>query len=281
MIAVLTDSTCDIHPDSARKLGVHVIPLTVCMRDRNLLDWEEIDPEAVYEHMRSGGTATTAPVDVSAFANKYRELLATHEHVVSIHLSGKLSETVNRAREAARAIDQERRIHVIDSQLASTPLAEAVLAARDAVWRGGDHTAAREAVETVRSQIHAEFSVASLEYLRRGGRIGRAQALVGNMLGLRPILQFEEGELKAVRRIKADFAAKDMIDGLRTRFGHVPITVSVVHAGRDTGRLTALRNAIVSSGLNVKKGRVQLLGPVIGAHVGPGTYGFMARPYQG
>ncbi len=137
MIAVLTDSTCDLPIEEARKLGIHIIPLTVHMQERELLDWQEIDPDDVYSHMKAGGTASTTPVAVAAFATRYRELLDTHDEVVSIHLSGKLSETVNHARRAVALLNMERRIHVVDSGLASTPLAEAALAARTALLSGG------------------------------------------------------------------------------------------------------------------------------------------------
>ncbi|MBB6017674.1 DegV family protein [Deinococcus sp. D7000] len=278
MIAVLTDSTCDLPLEDARKLGVHIIPLTVHMQERDLLDWQEVDPDAVYHHMKSGGTASTTPVAVAAFAARYRELLDTHDEVVSIHLSGKLSETVEHARRAVTLLNMERRIHVVDSGLASSPLAEAVLAARTAILSGGDPASAVQAARAVCDQIHTEFSVLSLDYLRRSGRIGRTQAFFGNALGLRPILGFEGGELKALRRCKADHAIPDMLGGLRARFGDQPLSISVIHAGRDSGRIQALRHAVTTSGLNVKQARMQLMGPVIGAHVGPGTFGFMARP---
>lgn len=278
MIAVLTDSTCDLPPDSARQLGIHLVPLTVNIRQRSMLDWQEVDPDAVYDHMKSGGMATTAPVAVEAFAQKYTELLQNHEQVVSIHLSGKLSDTVRHARQAVSDLRLHGRVHVLDSELACTPLAEAVMAAHSAVQRGGRHEDALRAVQTVRESMFAEFSVASLEYLRRGGRIGRTQEFMANMLGIRPILRFNQGELKAVRRIKADQASGDMLEQVREKFGREPISVTIAHAGRDTGRISALRTAVGASGLNVRKGRLQLIGPVIGAHVGPGTYGFMACP---
>jgi DegV family protein with EDD domain len=278
MIAILTDSTCDLPPDHARQLGIHVVPLTVNLRERRLLDWQDIDPDAVYDHMKTGGMATTAPVEVNAFTQRYRDLLRDHTEVVSIHLSGKLSDTVHRARQAAQALNGGERIRVVDSGLASTPLAEAVMAAQRAVSAGGGATDIERAVVHVRETMSAEFSVASLEYLRRGGRIGRAQEVMANMLGVRPILQFEDGELRAVRRIRAAVAHHDMLEKLRERFGTEPVSVTIAHAGRDTGRISALRTAVASSGLNVRKGRVQLIGPVIGAHVGPGTFGFMACP---
>ncbi|MDV6374015.1 DegV family protein [Deinococcus arenicola] len=278
MIAVLTDSTSDLPPQEAHKLGIHVIYQTVQMQGRQMLDWDEVDPEVVYSHMKAGGTASTLPIAVAAFAECYRTLLETHDEIVSIHISGKLSPTVAHARMAARLLKMEERIHVVDSGLASTPLGEAVMDARAALLRGGDATSAVRAAGATRDQILAEFSVPSLDYLRRGGRISRTQAFIGNMLGLRPILGFEDGELKALRRCKVDHATQDMLSGMRERFGQQPLCVSVVHAGRDSGRTQALRLAVISSGLNVKSASMHLMGPAIGAHVGPGTFGIMARP---
>ncbi|NTY02288.1 DegV family protein [Deinococcus sp. JMULE3] len=278
MIAVLTDSTCDLHPDSAQQLGINIIPLQVNMQERTLLDWQDIDPDAVYDHMRSGGSASTSPVTVAAFMEKYWELLTTHEAVVSLHISGKLSDTVRHAQAAAQQLGETGRIHIIDTEVASGPLAELAMVARDQVSAGQElHQVARGVLEA-RNSLYAEFSVATLDYLRRSGRIGRAQALLGGVLGVRPILAFDRGELKANRRVKVDQAAGDMLGSLKDRFGTTPLSVTIMHAGRDTGRINALRTAMAGSGLNVQRGRVQLMGPVIGAHVGPGTFGFNALP---
>lgn len=278
MIAVLTDSTCDLHPDSAQQMGIRIVPLQVTMQERTMLDWLEIDPDAVYDHMRTGGAATTAPVSVSAFAEQYRQLLKTHDAVLSLHLSGKLSETVRNAQEAAQALGETSRIHVLDTEVAGGPLAELAMVARTHLNSSEDLQGATKAVLDARDRMYSEMSVASLEYLRRSGRIGRAQALLGNMLNLRPILAFDRGELKATRRVKVDQAATDMLDSIKGRLGNAPVSVTIMHAGRDTVRINALRTAMAASGLNVQRGRVQLMGPVIGAHVGPGTYGFTALP---
>lgn len=281
MLAVVTDSTCDLPPETARGLGLRVVPLRVLLGGRTFLDGQDLDPEAVYDHQRRGGTVTTAPAPQDAFEALYRELLATHAGVVSVHLSGELSGTVRHAQAAADALNAGGRVCVIDSGLASLPLAEAAIAARDAVWKGGDAEAARDAVRQVGEETLAEFTVPTLEYLRRGGRLSRAGELVGNVLGLRPVLRFDGGRLRAVRRVKAEAALRDILAGLEERFGDEPVSVTVGHAGRDPIRLTELRAALGASRLNVARGRLQLLGPAIGAHVGPGTYGVMARPYLG
>lgn len=281
MLAVVTDSTCDIHPHAACDLGLHVVPLQVLLRDRIFLDWQDIDPDAVYDHQRAGGEVSTQPASRAAFEATYRDLLATHEGVISLHLSGQLSATVEHARQAAQALNAGSRVQVVDSGLASLPLAEVVIAAREAAAAGGDMRAVLKATEAARAGLFAEFTVPSLEYLRRGGRLSRTQALIGNMLGVRPILRFGGGRLQAVRRVRATQATRDMLGQLEDHFGRDPVAVTIGHAGRDPGRIAELRAAMNASSLRVARGRVQLLGPVIGAHVGPGTYGLLARRADG
>lgn len=277
MIAVVTDSTCDLHPHTARSLGIHVVPLRVQLKDRDFLDWQDIDPDAVYDHQRGGGSVTTQPAPRAAFEALYRELLARHDQVLSLHLSGQLSETVEHARQAARNLNAGERVQVVDSGLASVALAEVVLVAQQAIAAGGDLAGARRAVQAAGQDLLAEFTVPTLEYLRRGGRVSRAQELVGNVLGVRPVLRFDGGRLKPVRRVRASRAMRDILEQLEARFGRDPVAVTVAHAGRDPARIAELKAALDASQLKVARGRVQLVGPVIGAHVGPGTYGLLAR----
>lgn len=278
MIAVLTDSTSDLSPEAAQQYGVHLIPLTVQIDGRDFLDWQEIDPDAVYDHLRRGGQATTQPPTVAFFEQHYRRLLQTHDAVLSIHMSGQLSETVQRAREAASRLPEPGRVRVVDSLLTTAPLAEVVLAAHQAVAAGQTMEQAEALVHTMRGEMSTDFSVASLEYLRRSGRIGRAQQVMGNMLNLRPVLHFEQGRLSVVKRLKVPQVLPDMLAQASQRFGQQPVTVTIVHAGRDAARIAELRDAVGRSGLNIRMGRSLLLGPVIGAHVGPGTYGVLVRP---
>lgn len=278
MLAVVTDSTCDLAPEMARQLGLHVVPLRVLLGGRTLLDWQEVDPDAVYDHQRSGGQVGTEPAPQAAFERVYRELLATHDAVLSLHISGHLSATAAHARQAAQALGAGDRVQILDSGFASLPLAEAALAAREVIGRGGDLAAAKGAVAGVQSGLLAEFTVPTLEYLRRGGRLSRTQEVIGNMLGVRPVLRFDAGRLKPVRRVRAAQATGDILAQLEAQFGREPVAVTIGHAGRDPARIAELRSAVQASRLNVARGRMQLLGPVIGAHVGPGTYGLMARP---
>ncbi|MBB5232912.1 DegV family protein with EDD domain [Deinococcus budaensis] len=201
--------------------------------------------------------------------------------MLSLHISGHLSATAEHARQAAQVLGAGSRVHVVDSSFASLPLAEVVIAARDVLRSGGDMDAALRAVGAVQRDLLAEFTVPTLDYLRRGGRLSRTQTLIGNVLGVRPILRFDAGRLQAVRRVRAPQATRDILAQLEARFGREPVAVTIGHAGRDPARIAELRAAMQASRLNVARGRTQLLGPVIGAHVGPGTYGLMARPLLG
>lgn len=278
MIALLTDSTSDLPFKQAEQLGVQVVPLSVKMQGKTLQDWREVDPDAVYDHQKAGGTVATSPASISSFVATYKQLLETHEQLVSIHISAQLSDTVKHARRAAEELGATDRILVIDSGLASIPLTEAVLVAQQVMQAGGDFARVNAAVRAVRQQGQAEFTVPSLEYLRRGGRISRTQELMGNLMNLRPVLNFQQGALHPVRRVKPEVALQDIIERLEHQFGNTPVSVAVAHAGRDPVKLNVMRQAIGRSSLKVHRGRFQLIGPVIGAHVGPGMYGVSAAP---
>lgn len=279
MIAVVTDSTSDLAPDLARQLGIHVVPLTVHMNGRALLDWQEVHPDGVYEHLRAGHAASSEPASPERFVQLYRELLTTHDQVISLHISGKLSETVRNAEKAAMQLHEPGRVYVLDSRLTTAPLADLVLRVQEAVQAGTSAETAVQALDGYRDEQYMEFSVATLEYLRRGGRISRVTEVMGNLVGLRPVLTFQNGELKVIRRARSKETAENILQSLVERFGSQPVHLTITHAGTDPVRIRALRDAAQQSGLTIRQGKVMLLGPVIGAHVGPGTFGFMARPY--
>lgn len=277
MIAVLTDSTCDLGPAQLATLGVTALPLTVTVADHDYRDWEDIDPDVLFAQMADGARPTTSPPGVDAFKAAYQRLLGVYDHVLSLHLSGQLSETVAQAQAAARAVGGGR-VTVIDTGVATAPQAELVmLAARLAAsGLGAEDITAR--VNALAGQLYSEFSVDSLEFLRRSGRLSRTSELVGNLLNLRPVLHFEAGRIVADRRVRGRTSVADMVARLEQRFGQTPVNVAVAHAGRDRDRIDRVRKALEASRLQIRSGRIQLIGAVIGAHVGPGTVGLLAYP---
>lgn len=278
MIAIVTDSTCDLGPAQLSQLGVTVVPLRVIIGGKSWLDWEELDPDALYARMKEGATATTAPPPVVDFAAVYRRLLAVYDEVVSIHLSGAVSDTVAHAQEAVKTLDLEGRVHVVDSGFATAPLAELVMTAARLAKAGKRASDIIADLARQREELHVEFTVETLEYLRRGGRLSTARSLIGNLLGVRPILTFDEGRIVSSRNVRARSVTEDMIARLEARFDTRPIGIVIAHGGRDRERIDGLRKVIEGSRLVVRSGRIQIIGAVIGAYTGPGAYGIAASP---
>lgn len=278
MGVVVTDSTCDLPPEQARSLGIEVIPLTVYMRNMAMFDWEDADPDEVYAYMRSGHALSTAPAPPERFEEKYRELLEQHDFIVSLHLSGKLSDTVKNAHLAAHRLGATDRIHIIDTGLVGYPLTDAALMARQLLKQGGTVGGIEKAIIQFRQDMLAELTVPTLDYLYRSGRIGRTERMMGHLLGLRPVLRFEQGAFVLNRRVREDRAAADILEQFRECYGTAPLSVVVAHAGRSPQRFAELRALVRASGLNVVQGRVQVMGAAVGVYVGPGAYSLMAAP---
>jgi DegV family protein with EDD domain len=273
-VAVVTDSTCDLGTSAARRLRLGVVPLCLTRVGGGRVSPD--DPEAVYAHQRAGGLVTTAPPDTATFAEHYARALRSYDAVLSVHLSRGLSQTVARAREAAAPFGD--RVRVVDSGVASVALAEAALRARAALDAGGSLDTAEAAVVQTSAQGLTLFTVPSLDHLRLGGRLGRLAHLVGTVLDVRPVLGFGDGRLRPLRRVRTDQALAEMLLTLEDRYGAEPLHLTVAHAGADPARLLELRAAALRSRLRVVGGRAQLIGGVIGAHVGPGMYALGACP---
>lgn len=275
---LVTDSTCDLGHGELQRLGITALPLTVHLQGQKFRDWAELDPDALYDKMKGGHQATTSPPTAEAFARVYEELLRSGQPVLSIHLSGSISDTVGHARQAAAQLGASSQITVLDSGVASAGLAEFVLTAARIQAQGGTLQDALAALAELEGELFSEFVVPELEYLRRGGRLSRTGQLLGNLTGLRPVLAFEQGRIVPRRRVRVQQAEGELIERLVEHARGRPVAVTIFHAGRDPSRLQALQGAVKNSKLKVARGRVQLIGCVIGAHTGPGAYGFIVVP---
>jgi DegV family protein with EDD domain len=277
---IVVDSTCDLGQSELSRLGVTCVPLTVHLQGQRFRDWAELDPEALYTRMRQGLRATTSPPSVDAFIKVYSQLLEDGKPILSLHLSGGISETVEHARQAAKQLEATDRIFVVDSEVASAGLAEFLLTAARLQTEGKTVEETLPRLKILGQGIFSEFVATDLEYLRRGGRLSRAGLVLGNLTGIRPILGFEAGKIVPRRRVRIGQAEKDLVVMLEDYAQGRPVAVTVFHAGRDPVRLQELQNAIKGSKLKVARGRMQLFGCVIGANIGPGAYGFMVVPQE-
>ena len=274
-VAIVTDSTADLPPELAAARSVTVVPLTLNLDGQSLLDGIDITPAEFYRKLpRAIAHPTTSQPSPGRFAETYTALLANHDAVVSIHISEKLSGTVASARQAADMTDPKR-IHVIDSELVSMSLGLVTLAASAMAGRGAEPEVIEARVLAMRPLVQTYFSVATLEFLRRGGRIGRASALLGSVLQVKPVLCIRDGLVTPLERVRTfERALSRIVELTREVDRGKGVCIIVGHAGAeaDADRVSSELEPIAETLM------IQPLGPVVGAHAGPGVVGVGCYP---
>lgn len=268
VIRIVTDSTADLPPELVAQHDIAVVPLIVLFGDEALQDGVDISSERFFKRLiRESRLPTTSQPSPIAFRTVYerlREEGATE--VLSIHVSGKLSKTIESARQAAVGLEGVRVIHV-DSELVTLALGMGVVRAAEAIAAG--HTL-DECAEIARSHFrrtHTLFLVDTLEYLRRGGRIGRAQEVVGSLLKVKPILSLQDGEVVPVGRARTKQKAIEEILRRAAEFRPVEEMMAVHATTPDDLNYLVERLHGLALQARLTVGRVT---PVVGIHVGPG-----------
>ena len=269
-IAIVTDSTADLPSQLARTRSISVVPLTLNFEGRSLLDGVDIRPSEFYRKLPNATThPTTSQPSAGRFAEAYSELLADHSDVISIHISEKLSGTYASAVQGAEMTDSKR-VHVIDSQLVSMSLGLLTLAASEMVSRGDGASSIVERVSSMRENVQTYFSVATLEFLRRGGRIGRASAMLGSVLQVKPVLCIRDGLVTPLERVRTfDRALNRVVELTREVDRGKGLCVIVGHADAEADADRVARELEP----HCETLMIQPLGPVVGAHAGPGVVG--------
>ncbi len=277
-VAIVTESTADLPSDLARARGVTVVPLTVSLEGNEYLDGVEITAAEFYARIQGAGgpVATTSQPAPARFQDVYRKLLEDHDAVVSIHISEKLSGTYAAAVQGAELAGAGDRVRVVDSGMVSMPLGLMVLAASDAA-AGGSAREVGERLDGLRRQLSVFFMVSTLEYLRRGGRIGAANALLGSVLQVKPVLTIRDGQVTPLARVRTqERALARVIELVREQDrGHGLCAIVGHAAAEDTAERIASEIEPGCESL-----LVQPLGPVVGAHAGPGTVGVGCYPAE-
>lgn len=274
-VAIVTDSTSDLPPQLVKSRSITVVPLTLDFEGRSLLDGVEIRPTEFYRKLPNATThPTTSQPSPARFADTYSALLADHAAIVSIHISEKLSGTYASAVQGAEMTDSSRVI-VIDSQLVSMSLGLLTLAASQLAAQGLDAAAVAEKITAMRDDVQTYFSVATLEFLRRGGRIGRASALLGSVLQVKPVLCIRDGLVTPLERVRTfDRALNRIVELTREVDRGKGLCVIVGHADAeaDAERVARELEPVTETLM------IQPLGPVVGAHAGPGVVGVGCYP---
>ena len=199
---IITDSTADLSAEEYEKHAIGMVPLTIRLGDRTWRDFWDVEPDAYYAMLRtSHAFPTTSQPSPQDFIDAYEPFVARGEPILSVHLSSKLSGTFQSAT-LARTHFPEARIEVVDSLQAALGLGMAVLLCKEKVDSGGAFPEVVDFARGLARRIQTYFSLDSLEYLHRGGRIGKAQALLGTLMKIKPLLRLIEGEIQPLEKVR-------------------------------------------------------------------------------
>jgi DegV family protein with EDD domain len=277
-VAIVSDTCHYLPAELVSQNGIHQVSLYVHWQGDTQPETEITDYDAYYDRLaQASDLPTTSQPSIGDFLAVYEPLLDSGHEIVSIHLAGGMSGTVASAAQAREQLGSRAgRVHVIDSETACGGEGLVLLAAAAAARAGGDGPAVADRARRARSELKMWFSLDTLEYLRRGGRIGGAQAWLGSALSIKPILTVE-AQITPVERVRTSRRAFErMVDLMRERAeaGADAWMVQHIHAPDQAQRLVDRGQEIFGRDPMT----VSEIGPVIGAHVGPGLLGVGGLP---
>jgi DegV family protein with EDD domain len=281
-VAVVTDSTAYLTPELVQRHGVEVVPLYVVFGgDRTVRETDITDYPAFFEELRSAESLpTTSQPSVGDFAGAYEPLLDSGAEIVSIHISGGLSGTPEAARQAAEALERDgkggERVRVVDSRTAAGGLGLLVITASIAAAAGATAAEVEERVSEARQELKMWFAIDTLEFLKRGGRIGAASAWIGSTLKVKPILTVES-EMTPVERVRTSKRMFErMVEYARQRHesGADAWAVQHINAHEAAASLEERCREVFGSPPVI----ASEIGPVLSAHTGPGLLGVGSIP---
>jgi DegV family protein with EDD domain len=278
---IVTDSTASLPAEVAQAHGIRVVPLQVVIGARVLDEGPDgATPEVVAQALRDFVPVSTSRPAPALFAELYRSLEAEGvEEIVSIHLSGEMSGTFESAQLAALEVDLP--VHVVDSGQVGIATGFAAVTAADVLEAGGTAEQAAQAALARGEAATSLFYVDTLEYLRRGGRIGAAAAIFGSALSVKPLLEIADGKVVPRERVRTASRALARLAELAVEAaGDRPVDVCVSHlanAGR-AEELAATLAERLAEGLEGREVMCGELGAVLGAHVGPGMVAVCVAP---
>ena len=270
--AIVLDSTADFPEAPERFPNWRVVPLYVLFGDESYRDYVDLTPEQFYAKLRtSENLPTTSQPTPGDFLTTYKEL-SGYERIYSLHLSAALSGTYQSARTAAEELGDQ--VRVIDSESASAAIAMLGLAIQRRLERGTTDDEIDELIRRFKADAGLIFTVDTLEFLRRGGRIGRASAWAGNLLHVKPILTIKR-EVVPLKRVRGNQKAMQefVSEFTSTSEDTSTLKVGIAHADAPE-RAEQLKKMAHAERPHAEVEIVTTLGAVVGTHAGPGTVGF-------
>lgn len=272
-VAIVTDSTAYLPDELARKYSIAVLPLSIIWEGVSYRDGVDIQPDEFYRRLQTcKELPTTSQVTTPAMQQAFSTLLDQGHEVLGIFLSGKLSGTFDSAVQGREGLTSGKdKVALVDSRFTTMALGLPVLIAARAAQAGESLAACKQVVEHASDQTGVLFVVETLEFMRRGGRIGGAQAFLGTALNIKPVLGMRDGVIEALQKVRTKRAAvARMIEIVKDRIGdRSPVRLAASHCDAEAEASALLEAA--SAELNPIETFCRPLSPVIGSHVGPGT----------
>ena len=273
-IRIVTDSTADLPAEVAEQLGITVVPLNVHFGEETLLDGIDILPDEFFQRLRAARQLpTTSQPSPGKFMEVYGSLAEAGDQIVSIHISDKLSGTLNSARQAKEQMEGSS-IEIIDSRQAALGTGLVAIAAAKAAQQGASYETVLDEANSAVEQVQLFGLLDTLEYLRKGGRIGMVRGFVGTLLKVRPIITVLDGIVQSATSVRSRaYGIQYMVTLAEER---APLKqAAVMHSSTDeeAEALAERIRPLVADG-QVLLGRI---GPVVGTHAGPGVIGIVMQ----
>jgi DegV family protein with EDD domain len=274
-IRIVTDSTSDLQASLASEHGIEIVPLKVMFGEETYRDGIDLNINEFYDKLQHSGVfPSTSQPSPAEFEEVYQRLLSDPDvHIISIHVSSKLSGTLQSAEIALTLLsdEQAKRITIIDSKNACYGLAIFAMEMAKKAADGGSIEECLDLFQRLRSSMRLYFLVDTLEYLQRGGRIGKASAMIGSLLNIKPILTIDEdGAVAPVDKVRGQKQAiKKIIEMCKQQMADRSVHVTLLHS--QALSLIEQIGQDLPAQFQVKSINYASIGPVIGTHVGPGA----------
>ncbi|MEU5974207.1 DegV family protein [Streptomyces sp. NPDC047315] len=277
-VAIVTDSTAYLPPPAVEHHGIVTVPLTVVLGDQALEEGTEISARSLAAALQKRRPVTTSRPNPEVFAETYRTCAAAGATgIVSLHLSAELSGTYDAAVLAAKNAPVP--VRVVDTGMVAMALGFCALAAAETAESGGTLDEAVAAAEKRAAGTAAYFYVDTLDFLRRGGRIGAAQALLGSALAVKPLLQLDGGRIEMLEKVRTASKAIARLEELAVECAGAGSVDIAVHHLAAPERAATLAERLRERVPGLAELHVSEVGAVIGAHTGPGLLGAVVSPH--
>jgi DegV family protein with EDD domain len=270
-VSVVTDSSAYLPEEYIERYGIHVVPLNLIWQGNTYRDGIDMQASEFYRQLAvSNDMASTSQTNVFTYEQLFRELLGKGHSILVLPISAGLSACMQSALEA-KSYFPGAPIEVMDTRLVSMALSFQVLAAARAAEAGADLAGCKAAAQAAYSRIGVYFTVETLKYLYKGGRIGGAKHLFGTALKIRPVMEIRDGKIELVESVVTNRkAVRRMVELVEQKIkGSERVYISVFHAGAEQAATELL--AEVSQRFNAVESILSQISPVVGAHTGPGT----------